>query len=324
MRCPVLLERAEVVGVPEFAAQLLEDGPVPLAPNRARPSASRWRLQIGDDSVVVEQGVVDVEQEDNRVFHAAQITSHELLPCRRDAQPESARGMWPWSRHGPARTGCDTVILNEDDSAWVGSADRSEGTDARSARFRVRPVETSIRRAAAVQRAPPAVPNRRRGANQRGGLRRRRRMRSGVPGAAPRGLERTGSRTRRSRSDCNSRDQSFASRPLTSTPTGIATSSRRLQTPGSTSSSISGADGSASFTRRRFASGSPAPAWAPPRRLPNPTTPPTRRRVPPALRPAAVWGPSPAVPVRRESLQTFAARPVSRGIDPRGPPSLLS
>ena len=41
------------------------------------------------------------------------------------------------------------------------------------------------------------------------------------------------------------------------------------------------------------------------------------------LRPAAVRGPSPAVPVRHV-VTTFAARPVSRGIDPRGPPSLLS
>ena len=77
MRCPVLLERAEVVGVPEFVAQLLEDGPVPLlriVPDRLVQVAP----QVGDDSVVVEQGVVDIEQEDNRVFHAAQITSHEL------------------------------------------------------------------------------------------------------------------------------------------------------------------------------------------------------------------------------------------------------
>ena len=80
--------------------------------------------QVGDDSVVVEQGVVDIEQEDHGVFHAAQITSHELLPFRPGAHAESARGMWPWSRaRAPARTGCDTVILNEDDSAWVGSAD---------------------------------------------------------------------------------------------------------------------------------------------------------------------------------------------------------
>jgi hypothetical protein len=40
-----------------------------------------------------------------------------------------------------------------------------------------------------------------------------------------------------------------------------------------------------------------------------------------ALRPAALRGPSPAVPVTHVAT-TFAARPVSRGTDLRGPPSL--
>ena len=60
---PVALQRAEVVGVAELRAQLLEDLPVALL--RASPNASvRCRRRSAVDGVVVEQRVVDVEEVD--------------------------------------------------------------------------------------------------------------------------------------------------------------------------------------------------------------------------------------------------------------------
>ena len=59
----VPLQRAEIVGVPEFAPQLLEDLPVaPVALGSER--LDQVTAQIVDDRVVVEQRVVDVEEKD--------------------------------------------------------------------------------------------------------------------------------------------------------------------------------------------------------------------------------------------------------------------
>ena len=56
----VALQRAEIIGIPRVAKELLEDFPVPLlafGPQRlAQPAA-----KIGDDYPVVEQCIVDVE-----------------------------------------------------------------------------------------------------------------------------------------------------------------------------------------------------------------------------------------------------------------------
>ena len=55
------LEGAEVVGVTVLAPQLLEDGPVALLPFGAE-RVEQMALEVGDDRVVVEQRVVDVNQ----------------------------------------------------------------------------------------------------------------------------------------------------------------------------------------------------------------------------------------------------------------------
>src|SRR5205823_12257711 len=61
----VPLQRAEVVGVAELSAQLLEDLPVALGPRLAE-RLDQMTFQIREDGVVVEQRVVDVQQEDRR------------------------------------------------------------------------------------------------------------------------------------------------------------------------------------------------------------------------------------------------------------------
>ena len=322
----VLLQRAQVVGIPELLAQPLEDGPVLLS-GLVPDGLVEVAPQVGNDSVVVEERVVDIQQENDRRFHGAQSTSGGPRRCRcqSGAGPPPAV---PARQHraavttsGPTTTRCDTVILNEDDSAKVRSGERSGRTAAGNARHRVPPVDRPIRHAAAGHAGRAPVPNRGRRPNHRGGLRRRRHRRSGVPRAAPGRPERRALARARTAAAATPAIPSFASRPLTSTPTGIATSSRRPQGRDSTFSSISGADGSGPFTPRRFNSGRPAhgigAATAPPE-FDNASDAPAGSAT---LRPAAARGPSPAVPVRHV-VTTFPPRPVSRGIDLRGPPSL--
>ena len=55
----VALERAEIVGVAELLAQLLEDRPVVLAPLDPQLAVHEAH-EIRDDAIVVEQGVVHV------------------------------------------------------------------------------------------------------------------------------------------------------------------------------------------------------------------------------------------------------------------------
>jgi hypothetical protein len=61
---PVALECPEVVGVAQLGTERLEDRPVPLLTIRS-DFVGEVALEIGRDSVVVEQRVVDVEQEHN-------------------------------------------------------------------------------------------------------------------------------------------------------------------------------------------------------------------------------------------------------------------
>ena len=72
---PVALQRAEVVGVAELLAQLLEDLPVALLPLVA-DLALEVAPHVGDDVVVVDQRVVDVEERDDT---AAAIAATPLL-----------------------------------------------------------------------------------------------------------------------------------------------------------------------------------------------------------------------------------------------------
>jgi hypothetical protein len=62
IRRPEPLEGAEVVGVPELLAQLLEDLPVVLL-ELVTEVRDEVRAKILDDAVVVEERVVHVEEE---------------------------------------------------------------------------------------------------------------------------------------------------------------------------------------------------------------------------------------------------------------------
>src|SRR5439155_26778165 len=60
----VALERAEVIRVPELGAELLEHLPVLLLPALTH-LLGQVVLQVRGDPVVVDEGVVDVEEEDD-------------------------------------------------------------------------------------------------------------------------------------------------------------------------------------------------------------------------------------------------------------------
>ena len=57
------LQRAEVVGVPELGAECFEDRPVTQLTLDAN-GARQGRLEVGDNAIVVEQRVVDIEKKD--------------------------------------------------------------------------------------------------------------------------------------------------------------------------------------------------------------------------------------------------------------------
>src|SRR5262245_8677606 len=61
---PIALQRAEIITVAQFAKQLLEDGPIPLA-----ASNSELTIEVAFDvvlnAVVVEQRIVHVDQKNN-------------------------------------------------------------------------------------------------------------------------------------------------------------------------------------------------------------------------------------------------------------------
>ncbi len=69
---PLALDRTEVVAVAEFDEQLLLDRPVPVAKGCSILSLEML-LDVEPDAVVVEQRVVHVDQEDDRVS----VRSHD-------------------------------------------------------------------------------------------------------------------------------------------------------------------------------------------------------------------------------------------------------
>ena len=60
----VSLQGAEVIGIAEFHAQPFKDSPV-TALSLGPECLCEMPLQVGDDPIVVEQGVVDIQQEDD-------------------------------------------------------------------------------------------------------------------------------------------------------------------------------------------------------------------------------------------------------------------
>ena len=92
---PVALERAEIVGIAEFAAQLLENLPVPVA--RGRPMLdAQMNVEVGLHAIVVEQRVVDVEQERRgrgiMFGHLRRRLADSATARRRRSAPRPPRG----------------------------------------------------------------------------------------------------------------------------------------------------------------------------------------------------------------------------------------
>ena len=87
----VALQRAEVVGVAELAAQRLELDPVAIGARDAE-LAHEVLAQVGDDAVVVEQRVVDVEQEDDVVRLRRRASSAGPWSRRRSRSVAAPRG----------------------------------------------------------------------------------------------------------------------------------------------------------------------------------------------------------------------------------------
>jgi len=63
---PISLQRAQVVRVAQLGPQLFEDSPVSLLP-LASDLALEVALEIGRDVIVVDERVVHVDQEDDRM-----------------------------------------------------------------------------------------------------------------------------------------------------------------------------------------------------------------------------------------------------------------
>ena len=63
---PIALQGAEVVAVAQISEELLEDRPVAVPAGRPELTFE-MASEIGLDAVIVQQRVVDIDQEDNRV-----------------------------------------------------------------------------------------------------------------------------------------------------------------------------------------------------------------------------------------------------------------
>jgi hypothetical protein len=66
----ITLQSSQIIGVTQAGTQMLEDGPVPTGIPRTDLLFEK-AAKVGDDLVVVEQRIVDVEQEDEPVAGCA-------------------------------------------------------------------------------------------------------------------------------------------------------------------------------------------------------------------------------------------------------------
>ena len=85
------LQSSEIVTVTEFREQVLQDPPIAIA-GVASVGVVEMVLQILLDAIVVEQRVIDVEQEDNRM---------RPVPFGTRAMLFAVREPTPWSRESP-------------------------------------------------------------------------------------------------------------------------------------------------------------------------------------------------------------------------------
>src|SRR3989442_13569273 len=88
---PIALQGTEIVRVAQLGSQLLEDGPVPLLP-LASHLALEVSLEIGRDGIVVEQRVVDIEQEGNRIRSRHRATPLTRQPILHDKSRAAVSG----------------------------------------------------------------------------------------------------------------------------------------------------------------------------------------------------------------------------------------
>src|ERR1700758_2501690 len=75
----VSLQSTEIVPIPQFSEQVLENCPVPIATGGTVP-ALEVGLDVGLDVVVVEKRIVDIDQEDDLVHRCyPYATSRNML-----------------------------------------------------------------------------------------------------------------------------------------------------------------------------------------------------------------------------------------------------
>jgi hypothetical protein len=61
---PIALKRAQIVGIPQFATEFLEQLPIPLL-TLASQFLLQETLEVDQNPVRVEQGIVDIDQKDD-------------------------------------------------------------------------------------------------------------------------------------------------------------------------------------------------------------------------------------------------------------------
>ena len=66
--CPVALQGAEIIGIAELGAELLEECPVSLLPLMA-DLFLQMVLKVSGDTVVIEQSVINIEKKNDLLAH---------------------------------------------------------------------------------------------------------------------------------------------------------------------------------------------------------------------------------------------------------------
>src|SRR6202041_1172445 len=88
---------SDIVGIPEFTPQLLEMGPITVA-RRIAVGGAEVRAKFALKTIVVEQGVVDVEEKDDIIVHVETTNPDE----RRRLRPVLGSTYRRASPHGTA------------------------------------------------------------------------------------------------------------------------------------------------------------------------------------------------------------------------------
>ena len=84
---PITLQSAEIVAISELCKQLFEDHPVTIAA-RSAEHPFEMKLEVGLDPVVVQQCIIDIDQENDRVWNG-----HAESPFKDETLRRSVRGL---------------------------------------------------------------------------------------------------------------------------------------------------------------------------------------------------------------------------------------